>query len=147
MTGMTRERIHARPHWRKGPPRHDTIFVNSDPSLPGMKGLIIARVMLFFSFWLKGVTWPCALVHWFSAEDRLPDDDTGMWIVYPDREADGRPVLAVIHVDTILRAAHLLPVFGPKPVPADLHFSDTLDAFQTFYVNKYIDHHSYDIAF
>jgi hypothetical protein len=147
MRGMTRECIHARPQWRKGSHRHDTIFVNSDPSLPGMRGLLIAHVMLFFSFQLRDVTWPCALVHWFSADDRLPDEDTGMWIVSPDKDVNGGPVLAVIHVDTILRAAHLLPVFGPRPIPVDLHFSETLDAFQTFYVNKYIDHHAYDIAF
>ena len=64
--GMRRERIRAVKSWRKGPGRYDTIFVNTDPSVEGMKGLNVARVKLFFSFSHDGIDYPCALVHWFS---------------------------------------------------------------------------------
>ncbi|KAF8528622.1 hypothetical protein JB92DRAFT_3081421 [Gautieria morchelliformis] len=122
--GMRREHIRAVNSWRKGSGRYDTIFVNTDPFAEGMHGLDIARVQLFFSFSHDGVQYPCALVHWFS-----------------------RLVTSIVHLDTIVRAAHLLPVFGHEYVSRTLSFSDTLDEFTSFYVNKYADHHAFEIAF
>ena len=145
--GMRRERIHAVKSWRKGPGRYDTIFVNTDPSIEGMQGLEVARVQLFFSFSHDNVEYPCALVHWFSRVGDLPDDHTGMWIVEPDITDDGEPFTSIIHLDTIVRASHLLPVFGQGCVSKTLSFTNTLDAFTRFYVNKYVDHHAFEIAF
>ncbi|KAF8225305.1 hypothetical protein L208DRAFT_1306795, partial [Tricholoma matsutake] len=42
--GMHCEHIHAVKSWRKGPSCYDTIFVNTDSSLEGMRGLNVARV-------------------------------------------------------------------------------------------------------
>ncbi|KAH7921240.1 hypothetical protein BV22DRAFT_1019790, partial [Leucogyrophana mollusca] len=53
----------------------------------------------------------------------------------------------VIHTDTIYRAAHLIPVYGVEFVPDNLKFHHSYDAFHTFYVNKYADHHAFEIAF
>lgn len=145
--GMRNERIHATKSWRKGPPRYDCIFVETDPDAPGMAGLDIARVYLFFSCTFNGVKYPCALVHWFSRVGQSADPGTGMWIVEPDFTDDEVPITSVIHLDTIIRAAHLLPVFKEKFVSRDLSFSDTLNHFQLFYVNKFIDHHAFEIAF
>jgi hypothetical protein len=145
--GMRRERIRAVKSWRKGPGRYDTIFVNTDPSMEGMRGLEIARVRLFFSFSHDGVEYPCALVRWFSRVGDLPDDRTGMWVVEPDTSDDGKPFMSIIHLDTIVRASHLLPVFGQGHVSRTLQFTDTLDTYTRFYVNKYIDHHAFEIAF
>jgi hypothetical protein len=145
--GMRRERIRAVKSWRKGPGRYDTIFVNTDSSVEGMRGLEVARVRLFFSFSHGGVKYPCALVHWFSRVGDLPDDRTGMWIVEPDTFDDSEPFTSIIHLDTIVRASHLLPVFGQERVLRTLSFSDTLDTFTRFYVNKHIDHHAFEIAF
>ena len=145
--GMHRERIHATPSWRKGPSRLDTIFLEHDSSAPGMKGLLVARALLFFSFQFNGTTFPCALVHWFSVLGSECDEDTGMWIVEPDFYGSGQRVLAVVHMDTILRAAHLVPVYGEKKIPMPLHFSETLDVFRAYYVNKFADHHANEIAF
>jgi hypothetical protein len=147
--GMRRERIHAVKSWRKGPARYDTVFVNMN-SAKGMRGLDVARVRLLFSFAREGVQYPCALVHWFSRVDESPSENTGMWIVepvaeHPDDGGDSRAV--VLHLDTIVRAAHLLPVFGHRFVPRTLPFTSTLDAFPTFYVNKFADHHSFETAF
>lgn len=38
---MRREYIRATPSWRRGSPRYDPVFINSDPSLEGMRGLKI----------------------------------------------------------------------------------------------------------
>jgi hypothetical protein len=145
--GMRRERIRAAKSWRKGPPRYDTVFVNTDPSADGMRGLDIARTRLFFSFSYNGVKYPCALVDFFSCVDDVPNDNTGMWVVEPRILDDGRKSTSIIHLDTIVRAAHLLPVFGRDHISRTLTHSDTLDEFSRFYVNKYADHHSFEIAF
>ena len=145
--GMRRERIRAIKSWRRGPPRYDCIFVETDPDAPGMAGLDIARVRLFFSCNYNGVKYPCALVQWFSRVGQSADPGTGMWVIEPDVTDDEVPITSVIHLDTIIRAAHLLPVFKEKYVSRELSFSDTLNEFQLFYVNKYVDHHAFEIAF
>jgi hypothetical protein len=145
---MRRERIRAVKSWRKGPGPYDTILVNTNPTAEGMRGLDVARVRLFFSFSYEGIQYPCALVRWFSREGDSPDNTTGMWIVEPDTsDDDGETLTSIIHLDTILRAAHLLPVFGSEHVSRTLSFTDTLDTFSSFYINKYVDHHAFEIAF
>lgn len=109
-----------------------------------MQGLDVARVQLFFSFSYDGVEYPCALVHWFSCVGNSPDDNTGMWVVEPD---DDETPPSIIHLDTIVRATHLLPIFGSEHVSKTLSFTDTLDTFPRFYVNKYADHHAFEVAF
>ncbi|KAF8228269.1 hypothetical protein L208DRAFT_1292550, partial [Tricholoma matsutake] len=42
--GMRCECIHAVKSWRKGPSSYDTIFVNTDSSLEGMRGLDVAHI-------------------------------------------------------------------------------------------------------
>ena len=71
-----------------------------------------------------------------------------MWMVEPDTpDDDGEILTSIIHLDTIVRAVHLLPVFGHEYVSWTLSFSDTLNKFASFYVNKYVDHHAFEIAF
>ena len=70
-----------------------------------------------------------------------------MWVVEPDSADDGKPFATVIHLDIIVCAAHLLLVFRTVFIPRTLTFADTLDAFRMFYVNKYVDHHAFKIAF
>jgi hypothetical protein len=145
--GMHCEHICVVKSWRKGPGHYDMIFVNTDPTMEGMQGLEIACVRLFFSFSHDGIKYPCTLVHWFSRVGDLPDNVTGMWIVEPDMLGDGKPFISIIPLDTIIRASHLLPVFGEERVLKTLSFTDTLDLFTRFYVNKYADHHTLEIAF
>ncbi|KAH9177889.1 hypothetical protein EDB89DRAFT_1844150, partial [Lactarius sanguifluus] len=47
-------------------------------------------------------------------------------------------------VDCIVRGAHLLPVFGSSFLPEEFHFSDSLHAFQAYFVSRYADHHMYE---
>ncbi|EPQ59998.1 hypothetical protein GLOTRDRAFT_101899 [Gloeophyllum trabeum ATCC 11539] len=145
--GMHKERIRASPSWRKGHPRYDCAFVQSDTGLEGFAGLQAVRIRLFFSFKFRGVTYPCALVNWFSPVMDFPDPETGMWIVTPVLDNRRRPIVSVIHLNCVVRGAHLIGVTGKKNLPVGFHFSDSLDAFQSFYVNKYADHHAFEIAY
>jgi hypothetical protein len=77
----------------------------------------------------------------------LPDNNTGMWVVEPDVLGNGKAFTLIIHLDTIVQASHLILVFGPQHVSNTLSFTDMLDVFSSFYVNKYIDYHAFEIAF
>jgi hypothetical protein len=79
--GMRRERIRSTSSWRGRGPRHDCAFVVEDDTKPGMKGMAVVRVKLFFSVEYDGGQYPCALVDWFDRVWR--DPITGMWIVRP----------------------------------------------------------------
>ncbi|KAG2110399.1 uncharacterized protein F5147DRAFT_745329 [Suillus discolor] len=136
--GMCYKRICAVDTWRNGPGRYDCVF--------GMRGFDIAQVRLFFSFKHNGVLYPCAFVHWFKHVHNSRDENTGMWVVEPETCEDGTRFASVIHLDCIFRAAHLMPVFGHEFVPTYLSYTQTLDAFRTYYVNKYIDHQAFEIA-
>ncbi|KAF8992099.1 hypothetical protein BDZ89DRAFT_1097399 [Hymenopellis radicata] len=145
--GMKRERIRSTPSWY-GHHRRDCAFVTQDSEKPGFKGMSVIRVMLFFSFTYDGKEYPCALVHWFDRYGAHPDSRTGMWVVKPDiRGRRRKPYLTVIHLEALDRGAHLFPKFGSRPVPDDFHYAYSLDCFEYFYVNKYIDYHANEIIF
>ena len=113
-----------------------------------MRGLGVARVHLFFSFEAGDNLFSCALIHEFCKPFDDPDPDNGMWIVEPDLDNSGYRIMSVVHVDSIVRGAHLLPVFnGAVTVPREINFSNTLDVFTAFYVNKYIDYHAFEVMF
>ncbi|KAJ7108121.1 hypothetical protein C8R44DRAFT_842997 [Mycena epipterygia] len=138
--GMYRERIRSNPNWH-GYARRDTVLV--DVGTPMMGGIVIGRVQLFFSFAFADKLFECALVNWLVPVGNAPDPDTGMWVVEVERER-GVPTLAIINVDAIARASHLIGVYGSGALPEDFHFSDSLDAFNTYFVNLYADHHMHE---
>ena len=108
---MHRECMHAVTSWRQGAPQYDCIFINTDESELGMHGLSVAWAKLFFAATVNRVKYSCALVHWYSVIKDSPDECTGMWVVRPDILDDGTPRTAVIHLDSIVRLAHLLPIY------------------------------------
>ncbi|EGO01325.1 hypothetical protein SERLA73DRAFT_167426 [Serpula lacrymans var. lacrymans S7.3] len=125
--GMRRETIRATPLWRKHAAHYNCAFVERDPSIPGIRGLDV----------------------WFSHILDEPDELTGLWKVQPDTNDDGSPSLEIIHLDCIFRSAHLMPVFGDyghRFIPSDIDFTNSLDKFPTFYINKYIDHHAFGLS-
>jgi hypothetical protein len=140
--GMRREHIRSTPSWRGLEPRHDCAFIVEDENKQGMMGLAVVRVKLLFSFVYEDVYYPCALVDWFKRVRW--DPVTRMWVVKPDTTR-GRRAKSVVHMDSFLQAAHLIPVYGKKRMPLELHFSHSLDVFEAYYVNKYIDHHANEL--
>lgn len=146
-SGMHREHIRSSRSWRSGPPRFDCVFVERDPQRPGFQGLLAARIRLLLAFEFRGKRYPCALVEWYTTHGDSPDDVTGLWVVTPDFNEDGTRACEVIHVDCIIRGAHLIGVYGTQYLPSGFHPSHALDAFSAFYINKYADHHSHEIAF
>lgn len=144
---MRRERIRAVSSWRKGLPRYDCMFVSTDPDKEGLLGLDIARARLFFSFIFRGVLYPCVLAHWFERIGDKPNENTGMWVVEKEMDANGEQTAEILHLDTIVRAAHLIGKCGRRLIDREILPGHSLDAFRKWYVNKYIDHHAYAIAF
>ena len=141
--GMRRERIRSTPSWHGREPRYDCAFLVEDETKEGMMGLAVVRVKLLFSLVYEDVYYPCALVDWFKTVGF--DPVSRLWVVRLDTTC-GRRYKSVVHLDTFLRAAHLMPVYGKKRMPLDFHYSYSLDSFQAFYVNKYIDHHANEIV-
>ncbi|KAJ6463659.1 hypothetical protein DFH09DRAFT_1267437 [Mycena vulgaris] len=146
LRGMRRERIRSTPSWRKHGARRDCAFAVEDQDKPGFRGMSVVRVKLLFSFTHDGVDYPCALVEWFKKVGRSPDIYTGMWVVEPEYRGKNR-LVTILHLDSLLRGAHLIPVFGSSHIPVGFPFKHSLDAFKAFHVNKYIDHHANEIAF
>jgi len=70
-----------------------------------------------------------------------------MWLVEPDFDNTGNRAMSLIHIDSILRGAHLIGHAGDSLIPRDLTCDESLNAFSSYFVNKYIDHHAYEIAF
>ena len=104
----------------------------------------VVRVVLFFSFEYNGVLYPCTLVEWFTKIGR--DAVTGLWMVRPDTTRGNRD-RTVLHIDSFLRGAHLIPVYGGQKLPTNFHYSYSLDTFEAYYINKYIDHHANEMVF
>ena len=78
---------------------------------------------------------------WYDCITDSSDEDTGMWIVKPVPDNS-----TIIHLNSILRCAHLIPVFGQNFIDCSLRltFIDSLDVF-LFY--KYAGHHMHEIVF
>lgn len=144
---MHKQCIRSTPQWRQGPPRHDCVFVKKDTELVGMRGLQVAQVILFLSFTSRHISYPCALVQWFVVVGDVPCGETGMWIVKPEMEDEDTQNTSIIHVNTIVRGAHLIGVYGEVFLPRNFSHFDSLKAFQAYYVNKFIDYHANEIAF
>ncbi|KAF8205901.1 hypothetical protein K438DRAFT_1963678 [Mycena galopus ATCC 62051] len=51
---------------------------DTNSNLPGMLGMIIGRVFLFFSLTYHDTYYPCALIQWFPCYGPSPDEDTGL---------------------------------------------------------------------
>lgn len=109
----------------------------------GMAGMDAAHIMQFILFKYNAVTYLCALVHWYQCQSDFADSLTGLWIVKPEFVGNSQPHLAVMHLDSISHAAHLIPWFGAAKLPKGLRFSSALDIFNSYFVNKYVDHHMF----
>lgn len=65
--------------WQGEPAQKDTVFIeNGGEECEGLKGLLVARVCLLFSFAYRLKKYQCALVKWFLPVANQPDNLTGM---------------------------------------------------------------------
>ncbi|KAI6006144.1 hypothetical protein EDC04DRAFT_2871755 [Pisolithus marmoratus] len=144
---MHHEYIHVTLNWRNEGPQYDYVFVIMNLDLDGMQGMDVAHVLCFFCFIFCQTTYCCALIQWFVHHGDCADEDTGMWVVKPSFTTSHQPNLAVIHVDAIFWAAHLIPVYGSSDIPCGIHPNTLYGIFKSFYVNKFVDHHAFKIAF
>ncbi|TFK96404.1 hypothetical protein BDV98DRAFT_471623, partial [Pterulicium gracile] len=89
----------------------------------------------------------CALVQWFKSVGTGPHADFGMWLVQADtNRRTGLQDQTVVHLDTFLRLCHLIPRFGSSIIPPALLHIHSLSVFNTFWVNKFADHHAHEVA-
>jgi hypothetical protein len=142
--GMRRQIIRSTPSWRQKEARYDCVLVVEDQVKPGMRGLIVGRVRAFLSFSYNETVYPCALIDRFKWVGRGPDPVTGLWKVQLELTGS-QPIQSVVHIETILRNVHLIPVFGTGSIPHQLHYSNSLDVFSLYYVNKYTDQHLFEV--
>jgi hypothetical protein len=143
--GMRREHVRCTPKWRNGGARRDCVLVNTNSWYRGFaRGMDVGRVRLFFSFAHEDVVYPCALLEWFE-KDGL-DPLTNMWKLVPEMEGNRRK-MSVVHLNTLIRAAHLCPDYGrgPQDFPRGFNFRTSLSSFRAYYLNKYIDGHTFEL--
>jgi hypothetical protein len=129
--------------------RNDTVFLktNVDQS-PGLNGYGIARIRTFFSFRYYAIRYDCALIDDYELVGNTADEDTGMWKVRVKRDPRSRRTIRrVIPLTDIFRAAHLIPVFkGTSDARLKgVSLETSLDDYQVFYVNAFIDYHAFQI--
>jgi hypothetical protein len=82
-----------------------------------------------------------AYVEWFTHLPATKDPKHGMYRVSRLMEG-GQRNASVIPVDSIIRSIHLIPRFGPV-VPQEWNSFTVLEQCQIFYVNPFVDVHSY----
>ena len=139
------------PSWSKGDipgPQWDCIFVDIGNSEDmGICGLLVAQVHLFFRFSHNGLNYPCALVHWYSTSNE-PDPTTSFWVVQLEFVGQCRRHMGVIHLNSVIQVAHLLLKFPSNaPVYQEINYMNVPDLYSFFYINKFINHHAFKIAF
>jgi hypothetical protein len=147
--GMFHEVVQAVSCWGMGEipgPRYDCVYVTmrGTPGI-GMHDLQVARVYLFFSFRYGSETHACVLVHWYKLWHDEPDHDNGMHIMQPE-STSGQRNMSVISVDSIVCAAHLLPIFNNSHLDHSFNYTQSLDIFKVFYVNHFIDPRAYELV-
>ena len=85
-------------------------------------------------------------MHSFTNSARVSHPDNSLWIFEPDYDHNGYRIMSVVHVDSIIHAGHLLPIFKDVAIiPREIDFTNMLDVFKAFYLNKYIDYHAFKI--
>jgi hypothetical protein len=98
-----------------------------------------------FTFSFRHKDRPTALVRWFTFDSESLGEDTGMWIVKPQDDPDGSSSVGFISMEKIVRACHLIPVYGTEKVHPRMDPYKSLTSYKSYYLNKFIDHHAFEI--
>ncbi|KAK7676578.1 hypothetical protein QCA50_020454 [Cerrena zonata] len=159
-----RDMAHAKPattdrHGRAVPARFDTVLVDcrrdTDTQFSGVQGFRVGRVRTVFTLSERicdqvlddDVPLPgyLAYIDWFTPFQRSPHRDHGMYRVTREYE-NGVQYSSIIPVEQIVRSVMLFPQFGPV-VDREWTSDNVLDLCDSFYVNPFVDEHSYRIIF
>ena len=137
--GMFCERIRSITSWRGGSQWRDCVFIMQDEDMPGFWGLLIGQVLSFLKLKHKGII-PCGN---FETIGSTPYPLTNMWKVHHDLNAWGQQQLKIeiVHLNAIVHAAHLIGIASLLFIAYELNHMNVLDAFKTYYINKFIDYH------
>ncbi|KAH9941883.1 uncharacterized protein BXZ73DRAFT_41443 [Epithele typhae] len=141
--------------------RFDTVLVRSslEPGYRarGMSDLRVAQVRVVFSLpphslphLFPGIlpsTIPLhlAYVEWFSCSS-APDPDHGLFKVVRSRDPHGARIASVIPVEQIERSCQLFPDFG-HTVNREWTSNNVLELCSTFYLNTFLDKHTYKVVY
>ena len=68
-----------------------------------------------------------------------------MWKVQHEVDENGEQPVQVIHLDTILCGARLLPCYGKGFLLVKLKYTDSLNAWDSYFVNQFIDQHAHEL--
>ncbi|TFY67845.1 hypothetical protein EVG20_g3800 [Dentipellis fragilis] len=136
--GMHREIIRSVASWYDGYQRRDTVLIQTGDDGDRMGGMLVGRIQVFLSFVHDDERYPCTLVDWLIPCGNRPDPVTGMWKVSPDGTR------GLIHLSSVVRACHLIGVYGETRIPRDFRFAYALDSFDCFYLNRYTDYHAHE---
>ena len=144
---MHSEHIWALSEWRGSKPHFDCAFIKKDTNYESLAlphrldNLDVACIRLLLSFDYHGVTYQCIIIHGLLLVDDEPDEDTGMWLAHcPDKQ-----ISQAIPLNAIYCAAHLIPYYSNNSMPWQITPNNCLDNFYLFYMNKFIDHHTFDL--
>ncbi|KAI0054641.1 hypothetical protein BV25DRAFT_1816783 [Artomyces pyxidatus] len=157
----TRDSAHVRPAYKdtRGRPvagRFDTVLVNmgdgGESGIEAVPGYRVAQVRAIFSLPIKArrSIFPqekdddprhMAYVEWFAPFPDTAEDVHDMYRLTRMLK-DGRRVASVIPVDNIRRSVHLFPKWGAV-APRSWTSSNVLELCDVFYVNCFLDRHTY----
>jgi hypothetical protein len=141
---MHQEYIQVTRSWRNGPACNNCVLVNTKPNANSTHRFEIAQVFLFFSFLHDGQEYQCAFVQWYSFAGTKCNKDIGCWMVEPDNSNSKSPHIAIIYIDCIVRATHLMPTTRTALfVNRSVTIHTSLNIYDLFYINRFVDNHAF----